>query len=110
MPSCSARPLKFDVAPTASFRDPGNELLPQDGPYLSTRTQGRGELSDLVDHSVERLQAIGGVRLLGQPKDRVAANFFVVEGQDPETLLDEREIVVRAGKLATEPRLPITGV
>ena len=68
---------------------------------------------DLTSYVVERLQTIEGVRLLGQPKDRIAVISFVVEGQDPketEKLLDERGIAVRAGKLAAEPLLRFFGV
>jgi cysteine desulfurase/selenocysteine lyase len=62
---------------------------------------------------VERLQAIKGVRIFRQPKGRIAVISFVVKGQDPketETLLDERGIAVRAGKLSAEPLLKIVGV
>ena len=69
--------------------------------------------TDLTRYAVERLTAIDGVRLLGRPKDQIAAISFVVEGQDPketEKRLDELGIAVRAGKLAAEPLLKFFGV
>jgi cysteine desulfurase/selenocysteine lyase len=68
---------------------------------------------NLTGYAVERLQAIKGVRIFRQPKGRIAVISFVVKGQDPketETLLDERGIAVRAGKLSAEPLLKIVGV
>ncbi len=62
---------------------------------------------------MERLQAIEGLQLLGQPKDRFAVISFVAERQKPketEKLLDERGVALGAGELAAEPLLTFFGV
>jgi cysteine desulfurase/selenocysteine lyase len=59
------------------------------------------------------LREIPGVRLLGNPRERVAALPFALEGVHPHdlaTLLDLEGIAVRAGHLCAQPLLRRMGV
>jgi cysteine desulfurase/selenocysteine lyase len=68
---------------------------------------------DLAAYAALRLGEIEGVRVLGDPVDRISIVSFVVEGQDPSKLekkLDRQGIAVRSGNLAAEPLLRAMGV
>lgn len=68
---------------------------------------------ELAGYAVDRLEAVGGVRVLGRPADRVSVVWFVVEGKaasQVEKALDRQGIATRAGKLAAEPMLRALGV
>jgi cysteine desulfurase/selenocysteine lyase len=68
---------------------------------------------DLAAYAALRLGEIEGVRVLGDPADRISIVSFVVEGQDPSKLekkLDRQGIAVRSGDLAAAPLLRALGV
>jgi cysteine desulfurase / selenocysteine lyase len=67
---------------------------------------------ELTGYALKRLSSIGGVRMLGEPAERLSIITFTVEGvkpKDVEKALDEEGIAVRAGKLAAEPLLKALG-
>jgi cysteine desulfurase/selenocysteine lyase len=67
----------------------------------------------LTAYAARRLSDTPGVRVVGDPVDRISVISFVVEGQEPnETAreLDREGIAVRAGKLAAQPLLEALGV
>jgi selenocysteine lyase/cysteine desulfurase len=66
----------------------------------------------LTDYALKRLSPIDGVRVLGDPAERLSIISFTVEGKKPkdvEKALDEEGIAVRAGKLEAEPLLKALG-
>ncbi len=68
---------------------------------------------ELTEYARSRLEQIPGVRVLGDPADRISVLSFVVEGQDPSDLeqaLDRQGIAVRAGNLEAAPLLRALGV
>lgn len=68
---------------------------------------------DLAAYAAVRLAEIEGVRVLGDPADRISIVSFVVDGHEPgklEKKLDRQGIAVRSGKLAAEPLLRALGV
>lgn len=65
---------------------------------------------ELVEHGLERLLSIDGLRIIGprDPDRRIPVFTFVVNGQPPGALaraLDQRGVAVRAGDLAALPLL-----
>jgi len=67
----------------------------------------------LVDHTLARLSAIKGVRVLGSPQDRGSVFSFTMQGahaHDIATLLDRQGIAVRAGNHCAEPLMRRLGV
>ena len=68
---------------------------------------------ELTEYARGRLEAIPGLRVLGNPADRISVLSFVAEGHDAkdiEQALDEDGIAVRAGNLASAPLLRALGV
>lgn len=68
---------------------------------------------ELTEYARSLLQAIPGVRVLGDPLDRISVVSFVAEGKDPseiEQALDRDGIAVRAGNLEAAPLLRALGV
>lgn len=70
---------------------------------------------ELVEHALERLGRVPGLRLLGprEVANRVPVFSFVIEGRaalDVMRYLDEKLIAVRAGDLAALPLLQTLGV
>jgi cysteine desulfurase / selenocysteine lyase len=68
---------------------------------------------ELTEYARGRLEAIPGVRVLGNPADRVSVLSFVVDGRDAkqiEKALDQDGIAVRAGNLAAAPLLRVLGI
>ena len=68
---------------------------------------------ELTEYARTKVGAIPGVRILGDPVDRISVVTFVVEGQDAndvEQALDEDGIAARAGNLEAAPLLRALGV
>ncbi|HEX8225368.1 MAG TPA: cysteine desulfurase [Allosphingosinicella sp.] len=68
---------------------------------------------ELTEYARSLLQSIPGVRVLGDPADRISVLSFVAEGKDPgelEQALDRDGIAVRAGNLEAAPLLRALGV
>ncbi len=62
----------------------------------------------LVEHTVPRLGAIPGVRIIGEPDQRASVISFVIEGHDPVEVgkaLNAEGIAVRAGHHCAQPIL-----
>jgi cysteine desulfurase/selenocysteine lyase len=67
---------------------------------------------DLTGYALARLSGIPGVRLVGQPAQRISIVSFAVDGMkasDVEKALDAEGIAVRAGKLEAEPLIKALG-
>jgi cysteine desulfurase/selenocysteine lyase len=67
---------------------------------------------ELTEYARATVGAIPGVRILGDPADRISVVTFTVDGQDPkkvEQALDEDGIAVRAGNLEAAPLLRALG-
>jgi cysteine desulfurase/selenocysteine lyase len=68
---------------------------------------------ELTEYARSLLESIPGVRVLGDPANRIAVLSFVAEGKDPgqlEQALDRDGIAVRAGNLEAAPLLRAFGV
>jgi cysteine desulfurase/selenocysteine lyase len=67
----------------------------------------------LVARTVELLDAVPGVRVIGRPRERAAVVSFVVDGahaHDVGTFLDHEGIAVRAGHHCAQPLMDCFGV
>ena len=67
----------------------------------------------LVDHTLARLSAVKGVRVLGSAQDRGSVFAFTMQGahaHDVATLLDRQCIAVRAGNHCAEPLMRRLGM
>ncbi len=67
----------------------------------------------LVNQAVSRLKQIPGVRMVGEPRERVSVVSFLVEGGHPHdfgTLLDQQGIAVRTGHHCAMPLMERLGV
>ena len=68
---------------------------------------------DLLAYAVFRLSAVPGVRLIGEPRDRVSVLSFVMDGVHPHdigTVLDAEGIAIRAGHHCAQPLMQRFGV
>ena len=68
---------------------------------------------ELLEYATEQLSRINGVRLLGNPREKVAVISFVVKDRKTEEvgrLLDQEGIAVRAGHHCAQPSLRRFGV
>ncbi|HEX8448860.1 MAG TPA: cysteine desulfurase [Allosphingosinicella sp.] len=68
---------------------------------------------DLTEYARDRLAAIPGLRILGDPADRISVLSFVAEGREASDVakaLDSDGIAVRAGNLEAAPLLRALGV
>jgi len=68
---------------------------------------------DLVAHAVSGLKQMPGVRLIGEPRERIAIVSFLVEGSHPNdigTLLDQQGVAVRTGHHCAMPLMERLGV
>ena len=68
---------------------------------------------DLLEHAVEALSAVPGLRLIGSPRDRAAVVSFVMEGIHPHdvgTVLDQEGVAVRTGHHCAQPLMDRFGV
>ena len=69
--------------------------------------------ASLVTRTIEGLRQLNGVRLVGEPKERLAVVSFLVEESHPAdigTLLDQQGIAVRTGHHCTMPLMQKLGV
>ena len=67
----------------------------------------------LLDDAAERLAAVPGLRILGQPRQRAGVLSFVLEGihaHDVGTVLDDEGIAVRTGHHCAQPLMARFGV
>ncbi|MCY4344902.1 MAG: SufS family cysteine desulfurase [Gammaproteobacteria bacterium] len=67
----------------------------------------------LVSQAVSRLKQIPGVRMVGEPRERVSVVSFLVDGGHPHdfgTLLDQQGIAVRTGHHCAMPLMERLGV
>ena len=67
----------------------------------------------LVNQAVSRLKRIPGVRMVGEPPERVSVVSFLIDGGHPHdfgTLLDQQGIAVRAGHHCAMPLMERLGV
>jgi len=68
---------------------------------------------DVVRYAVDSIDALSGVRLIGQPERRAGAVSFEIEGVHPHdagTILDREGIAVRAGHHCSQPVMDFYGV
>ncbi len=70
---------------------------------------------ELVEHGLERLGAVDGLRMFGptSPEERIAVFSFALEGVHPHdvaTILDSVGVAVRAGHHCTQPLMRRLGV
>ena len=68
---------------------------------------------DLVAHAVSGLKQMPGVRLIGEPRERISIVSFLVEGSHPNdigTLLDQQGVAVRTGHHCAMPLMERLGV
>jgi cysteine desulfurase/selenocysteine lyase len=76
--------------------------------FVSAIGWGRIEAHDrsLTAYTVERLQEVPGVRLVGAPKERIGIVSFTLDGVHPHdvgSLLGERGVAVRTGHHCAQP-------
>jgi cysteine desulfurase / selenocysteine lyase len=67
----------------------------------------------LLSYATERLQAIGGVRVIGTARHKACVLGFVMEGVHPHdigTILDDEGIAIRAGHHCAQPVMRHFGV
>ena len=67
----------------------------------------------LVEATVAGLEAIGGLRLIGRPRERAGVVSFVLDGihaHDLGTVLDHHGVAVRAGHHCAQPLMARLGV
>ena len=81
----------------------------------SLREEIRAHDAALVEHGLERLRTVRGLRMIGPtaPQDRLPVFTFTIDGRTPGEVaaaLDARGIAVRAGDLAALPLLKRFGV
>jgi cysteine desulfurase/selenocysteine lyase len=73
----------------------------------------RAHEEELLAYATEQLQAIPGLTIIGQAKNKVSLVSFVVEGvhpQDMGVLLDNMGIAVRTGHHCTQPLMKRFGI
>jgi len=69
--------------------------------------------SELLSYALETLNAIPGIRVIGNPRQRSGVISFVAEGMHPYdigTLLDEQGIALRTGHHCTQPLMRQLGL
>ena len=62
--------------------------------------------ADLIEYALPRLEAIPGLRLIGEAKERAGAISFVLDGIHPHdigTILDREGIAIRVGHHCAQP-------
>ncbi|MFA4869793.1 MAG: cysteine desulfurase [Pedobacter sp.] len=73
----------------------------------------RAHEEELLAYATEQLQAIPGLTIIGQAKNKVSLVSFVVEGVHPQdigVLLDNMGIAVRTGHHCTQPLMKRFGI
>ncbi len=76
--------------------------------YLSTidRIAALAHEDDVLAYATEKLRAIGGLRIIGEAKDKTGVLSFVIDGVHPHdagTILDQQGIAVRTGQHCAQP-------
>lgn len=77
------------------------------------KDQIRKHEDELLAYATEQLQAIPGLRIIGQAKNKVSLVSFVVDGVHPQdigVLLDNMGIAVRTGHHCTQPLMKRFGI
>ena len=105
-------PYKFeagtpDVAAAAGLGAAIDWLEAQDREALFAHEQA------LLQHGLELLREIPGLRLLGAPRERIGILSFTMDGVHPHdvgTILDQEGVAVRTGHLCAQPLLRRLGV
>ena len=100
-------PYKFeagtpDVAAAAGLGAAIDWLEAQDREALFAHEQA------LLQHGLELLREIPGLRLLGAPRERIGILSFTMDGVHPHdvgTILDQEGVAVRTGHLCAQPLL-----
>ncbi len=60
----------------------------------------------LLDYTVQRLQSLDGVKIIGEPENRAGAVSFIVDGVHPHdigTFLDREGVAIRTGHHCAQP-------
>lgn len=73
----------------------------------------RAHEEDLLAYATEQLQAIPGLTIIGQAKNKVSLVSFIVDGVHPQdigVLLDNMGIAVRTGHHCTQPLMKRFGI
>ena len=73
----------------------------------------RAREAELVNLAISRLKQIPGVRIVGEPKERVSVVSFLIDGghaHDFGTLLDQQGIAVRTGHHCAMPLMERLGI
>jgi cysteine desulfurase/selenocysteine lyase len=68
---------------------------------------------ELLRHATERLNEIGGVRLIGTAREKASVLSFVLDGVHPHdigTILDDAGVAIRAGHHCAQPVMERFGV
>ncbi len=68
---------------------------------------------ELLKYATEQLSEIGGLRIVGQAKEKVSVVSFVLDGVHPQdigVILDQQGIAVRTGHHCTQPLMKRLGI
>ncbi|MGR3809440.1 SufS family cysteine desulfurase [Jiulongibacter sp. NS-SX5] len=68
---------------------------------------------ELLEYATEKLQAIDGLKIIGQAAEKVSVISFVIDGihpQDIGVLLDQQGIAIRTGHHCTQPLMQRFGI
>jgi cysteine desulfurase/selenocysteine lyase len=68
---------------------------------------------ELLNYATEKLSEIGGLRIVGQAKEKVSVVSFVLDGihpQDVGVILDQQGIAIRTGHHCTQPLMNRLGL
>jgi cysteine desulfurase/selenocysteine lyase len=69
--------------------------------------------TDVVSYTVEKIESLSGVRLIGTPEKRAGAVSFEIDGVHPHdagSILDREGVAVRAGHHCSQPVMDFFGV
>jgi cysteine desulfurase / selenocysteine lyase len=105
-------PYKFEAG-TPNIADAVALRLSFD--YINTISKKaiRTHEHDLLHYATERIQALEGLRIIGQAKEKISILSFVIEGihhQDLGILLDQKGIAIRTGHHCTQPLMNRFGI
>ena len=73
----------------------------------------RDQEAALVNQAVSHLKQVPGVRMVGEPRERVSVVSFLIDGGHPHdfgTLLDQQGIAVRTGHHCAMPLMERLGI
>jgi len=68
---------------------------------------------DLLVYATERLHEFGGIRVIGEARDKASVLSFVMEGVHPHdmgTILDREGVAIRTGQHCTQPVMDRYGI